>query len=119
MTTMAQPRTRLRELNDACRTGHDPTARMTVTATCLAAISPADNPLGRALGMSILQSALRGFTFPPGDRSDRDMGWLTIGDTRVMWKIDYYDAALKWGSEDPTDPARTTRVLTAMLLQDY
>ena len=35
-------------------------------------------------------------------------------------KIDYFaDASLKWGSEDPGDPAQTYRVLTIMLAREY
>lgn len=37
----------------------------------------------------------------------------------VFWKIDAYDRALRFGSEDPADPAVTRRVLTIMLASDY
>jgi hypothetical protein len=33
---------------------------------------------------------------------------------KVFWKID-----LKYGSEDPADPAKTKRVLTVMLASEY
>jgi Protein of unknown function (DUF3768) len=33
----------------------------------------------------------------------------------VFWKIDAYDRALQFGSEDPANPAVTRRVLTIML----
>ncbi len=37
----------------------------------------------------------------------------------VFWKIDAYDRALRFGSEDPADPAATRRVLTIMLASEY
>jgi hypothetical protein len=37
----------------------------------------------------------------------------------VFWKIDAYDRALRFGSEDPADPAMTRRVLTIMLASEY
>ena len=38
---------------------------------------------------------------------------------RFMAKIDYYDTELQFGSEDPSNPDVTTRVLTLLLAEEY
>jgi hypothetical protein len=69
-----------------------------------------------------LFEALRSFNIfteendPYGDHS---FGAFEFRDSKVFWKIDYYDADLKYGSEEPSDLTKTCRVLTIMLAQEY
>ena len=74
--------------------------------------------------------------FAPGNdpHGERDFGAIYLGgDGRwsclppkkgdavetVFWKIDYYDRAMRFASEDPADPMVTRRVLTIMLASEY
>ncbi|MGC2463226.1 MAG: DUF3768 domain-containing protein [Steroidobacteraceae bacterium] len=50
---------------------------------------------------------------------EHDFGSFEIAGRKFFWKIDYYDANLELGSEDPADPTKTTRVLTIMLASEY
>ena len=52
---------------------------------------------------------------------EHDYGSFTIKDEKIMWKIDYYDAAsnYKYGSEDASNSSITRRVLTIMLADEY
>ena len=38
---------------------------------------------------------------------------------KIFWKIDYYAPDLMHGSENPSDPQRTVRVLTIMLASEW
>lgn len=67
-------------------------------------------------------TAVRTFTkFDEGDDpyGEHDFGAVEVGGNKVFWKIDYYDKALEYGSENPADPAVTTRVLTIMKAEEY
>jgi hypothetical protein len=59
------------------------------------------------------------FTEDNDPRGEHDFGSVDIGGQTYFWKIDYYDAALEFGSENPADPAVTTRVLTIMRASEY
>ncbi|HEX3882410.1 MAG TPA: DUF3768 domain-containing protein [Stellaceae bacterium] len=49
---------------------------------------------------------------------EHDFGNLEIDGRKLFWKIDQYDAAMEFGSEDPADPSKKTRVLTIMLASE-
>ena len=50
---------------------------------------------------------------------EHDFGVLEYAGEKLFWKIDYYDLNVQYGSEDPTDPKQTCRVLTLMLANEY
>jgi hypothetical protein len=50
---------------------------------------------------------------------EHDFGSFELVGRKFFWKIDYYDTACEFGSEEPADPDKTTRVLTIMLAEDY
>lgn len=49
----------------------------------------------------------------------RDFGTVTVQGEKLYWKIDYFDAAREYGSDDPADPAKTHRVLTILFPSEY
>lgn len=50
---------------------------------------------------------------------EHDFGAFDDQGQRYFFKIDYYDRRCEFGSEDPSDPAKTVRVLTLMLAEEY
>jgi len=59
------------------------------------------------------------FTEENDPYGEHEFGVVTIEDTDVFWKVDCYDRDLAFGSEDPSDPAKTSRVLTILLADEY
>lgn len=50
---------------------------------------------------------------------ERDFGDLTLFGHNLLFKIDYYDSSMEFGSDDPADPDATLRVLTVMMASDW
>lgn len=50
---------------------------------------------------------------------EHDFGTFEIDEERLIWKIDYHDLSLRFGSQDPADTSQTKRVLTIMLEDEY
>jgi hypothetical protein len=50
---------------------------------------------------------------------EHDFGSFKIDGETFFFKIDYYSPDMQGGSEDPSDPEKTTRVLTIMFASDY
>src|SRR5665213_34522 len=101
---------KIAELNDQFRstlTG----GRVMMTAGVNAL--PADT-VARALAMT---REFNAFTADNDPHREHDFGSFEIADQKFFWKIDYYDANLEHGSEDPANPDITTRVLTIMLAE--
>ncbi len=59
-----------------------------------------------------------GFDDAINPHAERDMGRFEFEETACYWKIDYYNLDLTAGSEDPSDPFQTTRVLTIMRVDE-
>ena len=118
ITTAPDTRTeQIAKLNDRCRHGFDRTARVVMTRTCLATFASDDAAL-RIIAQARLMRAVRAHAFPADADPSRDRGDFELDGTRVYFVIDYYDAAIEYGSEDPADASITTRVLTIMLRGD-
>ena len=49
----------------------------------------------------------------------RDFGEVEIDGVRVWFKLDLFDRAFRYGSENPADPAVTRRVMTLLLPDEY
>jgi hypothetical protein len=103
---------RIRELNDAFRRTGDG-GRILFTAGV--------SGLGVAFSHQALALVRRFDAFTPDNdpHGEHDFGSFTHQGRKLFWKIDYYDAACEFGSEDPADPAKTVRVLTVMLAEEY
>ncbi|WP_285710137.1 DUF3768 domain-containing protein [Erythrobacter oryzae] len=117
---------RIARLNDLARRAMG-IAGVVVATEGIRALSEADQSQLREL-----VETFDAFTSDNDPYGERDFGaifqgvdgvWSTSRPLDVavtaFWKIDAYDRALRFGSEDPADPAVTRRVLTIMLASEY
>ena len=58
------------------------------------------------------------FTAGNDPSDEHDFGSFMLVGRKFFWKIDYYDKELRYGSDDPSDPECTMRVLTLMLAEE-
>jgi hypothetical protein len=64
--------------------------------------------------------AIDDFCVANDPHEEHDFGTFRFDDeVDVIFKIDYYDKQLEYGSPDPADPAVTERVITLMLSEEY
>jgi hypothetical protein len=50
---------------------------------------------------------------------EHDFGTLVIDGVSMFWKIDYYDLEQRYHSEDAADDAKTVRIMTILLQEEY
>jgi hypothetical protein len=104
---------RIRELNDAMRRTGPSSGRWMMTHGVMA-----EGPEFMILATRAVQTFA---AFDPDNdpHGEHDFGAFGLAGFRLFWKIDYYDRDLRYGSDDPSDPAATVRVLTIMLASEY
>jgi hypothetical protein len=59
------------------------------------------------------------FTTDNDPYGEHDFGSIELAGRTYFFKLDYYAPDMDGGSEDPGDPAKTTRVLTIMRADEY
>jgi hypothetical protein len=103
---------RIRELNDNFR-------RSFVGGLVMitAGVEAMPNEQRRALLAKV--RAFDAFSEDNDPHGEHDFGAVDEGGVRCFWKIDYYDREMTMDSDDASDPAVTTRVLTVMLAEEY
>ena len=120
---------RIARLNDLARSA------MGVACTAVATVGFRSLPDADQSQVRELIETFDAFTEDNDPHGERDFGTIyQLGDgqwtndrprvrddecERVFWKLDYYDRDLRFASEDAADPARTRRVLTIMLSNEY
>jgi hypothetical protein len=105
-------RERIRDLNDAFRTTFAG-GRVMLTAGVDALPLEVKMPvIGKVMTFSE-------FTSDNDPHGEHDFGNFQLAGRRFFWKIDCYDPSLDGGSEDPSDPMKTERVLTIMFAEEY
>jgi hypothetical protein len=107
-------RERIRELNHAFRKSFDPRLGKIVMTAGVAAL-PSD------VNAKAIRETAKFDAFDPDNdpHSEHDFGSFELSGHRFFFKIDYYHPNGEFGSDDPADPAKTTRVLTLMLAEEY
>jgi len=77
--------------------------------------------LGPENAAQVLEAVAEFEAFGPDNDpyGEHDCASIEVNGKRIIWKIDYYDASLTYGSPDPADPSVTRRVMTVMLAEEY
>ena len=76
---------------------------------------------GEAFVRNVLQAVRSFSSFGPDNdpHKEHDFGSIKSDGETIFWKIDYYNADMSGGSEDPAEPEQTERVLTIMFSREY
>jgi len=103
---------RIRSLNDSLRRTF--TGGQVLLSSSVAALPMAEK--------AKVLAAIQGFTaFSEGNdpHGEHDFASVDVDGERYFAKIDYYDLDMRYGADDPADPAHTKRVMTIMCASEY
>jgi Protein of unknown function (DUF3768) len=104
--------TRIRVLNDNFRSTF-------IGGRVVMSAGVADLPMGTRAQVVIKVQSFADFNESNDPYGEHDFGSFEVAGETFFWKIDYYDSLCEFGSEDPADPEKTTRVLTMMFAGEY
>jgi hypothetical protein len=107
-------RERIRELNDALRTNMNPALGRVMLTGCVN-----DLPSEQRAAAIGKVATFAAFDQDNDHNGEHDFGSFEIAGQRFFFNIDCYDLSLEFSSDDPADPAKTGRVLTIMLAEQY
>lgn len=113
MARNVSPASAIAKLNDKFRKGLPASGRVY--------LSTGVNAKGSAFVAKALARviAFDDFNADNDPHGEHDFGSFELDGEKLFFKIDYYDLATQFGSEDPADPKKTLRVLTIMLAEEY
>lgn len=109
-------RDKIRQLNDEHRKMHPKKGHIYCTQGICSLVN-GDHVKNAALFLTV--SKYDDFSQDNDPYGEHDFGAFDFEGEKCFWKIDYYDKELKYGSEDPSNPEITERVLTIMLASEY
>ena len=101
---------KIRELNDQ--------ARQTLSG-CRVMVTQGIQQLDRLDDILTAVRQFRYFNSSNDPYGEHDFGKIELFGEIIFRKFDYYDLALEYGSDNPSDPAVTQRMLTIMLASEY
>jgi len=85
----------------------------------LTTASVAELPVDTKARLFLAVQSFSSFSTDNDPHREHDFGEIELEGERYFFKLDYYDLDCRYGSEDPSDPAKTTRVLTIMRADEY
>jgi hypothetical protein len=85
----------------------------------LTTASVAELPVDVKARLFLAVQSFSDFTNDNDPHHEHDFGEIELEGERYFFKLDYYDLDCRHGSEDPSDPERTTRVMTIMRADEY
>jgi Protein of unknown function (DUF3768) len=103
---------RIRVLNDNFRSTF-------VGGRVLTTAGVAELPVDTKARVLLAVQSFSNFTKDNDPHREHDFGHIEIDGETYFFKVDYYAPDLESGSEDPSDPEQTTRVLTIMRADEY
>jgi len=104
--------TRIRVLNDNFRSTF-------IGGQVVMSAGVADLPMGTRAQVVLKVQSFADFNADNDPYGEHDFGSFEVAGETFFWKMDYYDSLCEFGSEDPADPEKTTRVLTIMFAGEY